>query len=100
MTFTELENSYCSGRKNFEQHYAGRWAAKEAVMKALGTGWISGLTWTDIEVVNQSGGKPSIQLHDGAANIAKKLGIQEIQISITHCADYAVAFAIALADNT
>lgn len=96
MVFTDLENQYCSSRKNSNQHYAGRWAAKEAVLKALGTGWISGIAWTDVEVVNQSGGKPIINLHNGANKIANNLGINEIQISITHCEAYAVAFAIAL----
>ncbi|MDR1053243.1 MAG: holo-ACP synthase [Planctomycetaceae bacterium] len=99
MVFTELENQYCSDRKNSSQHYAGRWAAKEAVMKALGTGWVAGLAWTDIEVVNQSGGKPIINLHNGATKIANQLGIIEIQISITHCESHAVAFAIALGNR-
>jgi holo-[acyl-carrier protein] synthase len=96
LVFTDLENQYCSGNKNSNQHYAGRWAAKEAVLKALGTGWISGISWTDVEVVNQSGGKPIINLHNNTNEIAKNLGINEIQISITHCESYAVAFAIAL----
>jgi holo-[acyl-carrier protein] synthase len=99
MVFTELEDQYCSDRKNSNQHYAGRWAAKEAVMKALGTGWVAGLAWTDIEVVNQSGGKPIINLHNGATKIANQLGIIEIQISITHCESHAVAFAIALGNR-
>jgi holo-[acyl-carrier protein] synthase len=96
MVFTDLENQYCSDHKNSTQHYAGRWAAKEAVLKALGTGWISGISWTDVEVANQSGGKPIINLHNGAKKIANNLGINEIQISITHCESYAVAFAIAI----
>ncbi|MDR0391258.1 MAG: holo-ACP synthase, partial [Planctomycetaceae bacterium] len=90
MVFTDLENQYCSDRKNSNQHYAGRWAAKEAVLKALGTGWVSGVAWTDVEVVNQAGGKPTINLHNGTNEIAKKLGINEIQISITHCESHAV----------
>jgi holo-[acyl-carrier protein] synthase len=96
MVFTQSENQYCSDHKNSQQHYAGRWAAKEAVMKALGTGWVAGLAWTDIEVVNQFGGKPIINLHNGAAKIAQQLNINEIQISITHCESHAVAFAIAI----
>ncbi|MDR2346321.1 MAG: holo-ACP synthase [Planctomycetaceae bacterium] len=98
MVFTDTENKYCSEHKNSNQHYAGRWAAKEAVMKALGTGWITGLTWTDIEIINQIGGKPIIKLHNGATQIADSLGIDEIQISITHCESHAVAFAIAVGE--
>ena len=95
--FTEEEFRYCSGRKIAEQHFAGRWAAKEAVLKALGTGWAAGLTWTDVEVVIQTGGKPTIRLHQGAAQKAAELGITEVLISISHCKSYATATAIAAA---
>ena len=94
--FTEAEVRYCSGKKIAEQHFAGRWAAKEAVLKALGTGWTAGILWTDAEVVIQPGGKPTICLHRGAAQKATELGITEVLISISHCKTYATATAIAV----
>ncbi|MDR2116180.1 MAG: holo-ACP synthase [Planctomycetaceae bacterium] len=94
--FTEREVQYCTDRKSSDQHFAGRWAAKEAVLKALGTGWISGIAWTDVEVINESGGVPRVYLHGGAAQIAGEKQISEIQISISHCKSHAVAFAVAL----
>ncbi len=94
--YTEQEIRYCANRKTADQHFAGRWAAKEAVLKALGTGWISGIAWTDVEVAHAEGGRPIILLHGGAAKVAQKRGIQEIQISITHCKSHAVAFALAV----
>jgi len=94
--YTPTEIEYCRPRKAFAQHYAGRWAAKEAVLKTLGTGWARGIKWTDIELVNRQGGKPEIRLHDAAASVAAELEIVEIQISISHCHAYAVAFATAI----
>jgi len=96
--YTEEEFRYCSGRKIAEQHFAGRWAAKEAVLKALGTGWATGISWTDVEVVIQPGGKPIIRLNKGAAQKASELGITEVLISISHCKSYATATAIAVGD--
>ena len=94
--YTENEIAYCSGRKAANQHYAGRWAAKEAVLKALGTGWAHGIQWTDIEVVNQQGGKPLIVLSGRAEEISCQQGIHEMMISISHCRHYATAYATAL----
>jgi holo-[acyl-carrier protein] synthase len=96
--FTEHEIQYCIDRKNSDQHFAGRWAAKEAVLKALGTGWISGIAWTDVEVFNENSGKPQIKLHGGAKKIATEKKITEIQLSISHCKSHAIAFAIAKID--
>ncbi len=95
--YTAGEIDYCSGRKAGTQHYAGRWAAKEAVLKSLGTGWAHGIQWTEVEVVNQQGGKPNIVLSGKAKQISEQLGIQEIMISISHCRSYAVAYATAIA---
>jgi holo-[acyl-carrier protein] synthase len=95
--YTPAEIGYCSPRRARTEHYAGRWAAKEAVLKALGTGWSRGIQWTDVEVYNQPGGQPIIRLHHRAAEIADQSGIDRILISITHCRHYAVAFATALA---
>jgi len=94
--FTPHEIAYCSVRKAATQHYAGRWAAKEAVLKALGTGWAKGITWTDVEVRNEPGGQPRIVLGGGAREIADQLGIGDVLISISHCRTHATAFAIAL----
>lgn len=94
--YTQTEIEYCSERKAATQHYAGRWAAKEAVLKAIGTGWIKGITWRDVEVANQFGGKPVIHLSGGALESAQRRGIEEIQISISHCRSHAVAYALAL----
>lgn len=94
--FTPTEIRYCQGRKHSMEHYAGRWAAKEAILKCLGTGWSKGISWTDLEVVNDLGGAPRVVLAGTAADIAQNLGIREIMISISHCRAYAVAYALAL----
>ena len=98
--YTEDEISYCAPRKAANQHYAGRWAAKEAVLKALGTGWAHGIQWTDVEVVNAPGGKPSIVLTGVALEISQKQGIAEMMISISHCREYATAYATAISAAT
>ena len=94
--FTEEEVRYCTGRKVADQHFAGRWAAKEAVLKSFGTGWISGISWRDVEVVIAPSGKPTIRLHCGALQKAEDLGIAEVFISISHCKSYATATAVAV----
>jgi holo-[acyl-carrier protein] synthase len=94
--YTEDEIRYCQRRKEYLQHYAGRWAAKEAVMKTLGTGWARGVGWRDIEVCSSRSGRPSICICGGAKEIAVTLGISEILITISHCRAYATATAIAL----
>jgi holo-[acyl-carrier protein] synthase len=94
--FTPHEVEYCSARKASTQHYAGRFAAKEAVLKALGTGWARGIHWRDIEVRNEIGGRPRIALGGGARELCEKLGIAEMLISISHCRTHATAYALAL----
>ena len=94
--FTPLEIEYCGGRKSAIQHYAGRWAAKEAALKALGTGWSRGIKWTDMEVANLMGGKPELKIHGVANEIATEMGIREMQISISHCRSFAVAYVVAI----
>jgi len=94
--FTPLEIEYCGGRKSATQHYAGRWAAKEAALKALGTGWSRGIKWTDMEVANLMGGKPELKIHGVANEIATEMGIREMQISISHCRSFAVAYVVAI----
>ena len=94
--YTEYEYEYCSARKAATQHYAGRWAAKEAVLKAMGTGWARGIRWRDIEVRNERGGRPHISLGGGARDVCERLGICEVLISISHCRTHATATALAL----
>ena len=94
--YTECEYEYCSSRKAATQHYSGRWAAKEAVLKAMGTGWARGIRWRDIEVRNDSGGQPRIALGGGAREVCEQLGIGEMLISISHCRTHATACAVAL----
>lgn len=94
--FTPDEIAYCSRHQIPDQHYAGRWAAKEAVLKVLGTGWAKGIQWTDVEVVRDAAGAPSIRLENRAAEIAKELKIRSVLISISHCKAFATAFAIGI----
>ena len=94
--FTDAENAYCSrGKRRLADHYTGRWAAKEAVFKALGTGWSAGMSWRDIEILNEPGGKPFVNLTGAVAELVRSKNIEEIQITISHCGSHAVAFAIA-----
>ena len=94
--YTPLEIEYCRSRRMATQHFAGRWAAKEAVLKAVGTGWRKGISWRDIEVRNGPGGRPQAFLKVGTQEIAEKMGIHCILVSISHCRSHATAFAIAL----
>jgi holo-[acyl-carrier protein] synthase len=96
--FTDEEIRYCQQRKEYIQHYAGRWAAKEAVMKTLGTGWTRGVGWRDIEVCSQKSGQPLLAIRGGARDVADQLGIREILITISHCRAYATATAVAVGD--
>ncbi len=93
--YTPEEIRYCQNRKQATQHFTGRWAAKEAILKALGTGWIKGISWRDAEILNEPSGKPIAVLHGGARQQAKRLGIDEVQVSISHCRTHATAFAVA-----
>jgi holo-[acyl-carrier protein] synthase len=94
--YTENEIRYCE-RKGQGKYlsYAGRFAAKEAVMKALGRGWGSKVGWGDIEVLPAAGGKPEVYLRDKASVLARELKIENFSLSITHTKDYALAYVIA-----
>jgi len=94
--YTPHEIQYCQARKESTQHFAGRWAAKEAVLKALGTGWVRGISWRDVEVRTETSGRPSILLRGGARAVCDQLGITEVLISISHCRSHATAYALAL----
>jgi holo-[acyl-carrier protein] synthase len=94
--YTPLEIHYCQNRKQATQHFTGRWAAKEAILKALGTGWRRGIGWCDIEIHNEPGGKPVVAVRGGVQEVVEQLGVAEIQVSISHCRTHATAIAIAL----
>jgi len=92
--FTAGEMRYCDSKANRVERYAARFAAKEAAMKALGTGWNHGVTWRDIEVVRAPGGRPTLTFHGKAAEFAAKLGTKHIAISLSHTAEQAIAHVI------
>ncbi|MCE9584966.1 MAG: holo-ACP synthase [Planctomycetes bacterium] len=92
--FTSEEVRYCSAKARPSQSFAARFAAKEAVMKMLGTGWSNGVRWRDIEVRRGKGGPPAIQLYGVAAKRAETMGIQRIHLSITHSGDLAIVHVI------
>ena len=92
--FTEAEMLYCDSKANRMERYAGRFAAKEAAMKAIGTGWRGGVAWTDFEVQRRPGGRPAIVFHGIAAELASKLGVKNASLSITHTKDTAMAQVI------
>ena len=92
--YTEAEIAYVERKANRFERYAGRFAAKEAGMKALGTGWRGGLGWQDLEVINLPSGRPTLQLHRRAAEIAEKMGAVNIALSITHTSVQALAMVI------
>jgi holo-[acyl-carrier protein] synthase len=92
--FTPLERQYCQGKKREMEHLAGRFAAKEAVLKVLGTGWSGKISWQDIEVSNAPGGQPVVSLFGECARVAAELGIRKVLLSISHTGDWATASAI------
>ena len=97
--FTPTEQAYAESNKDGMQKLAGRFAAKEAVLKLMGTGWRGKIAWTDIEVVNNAVGQPVVGLSGEVEKIADKLGIKHISVSITHTANFAIASAVALAES-
>jgi len=94
--FTDAEIAYCQKNRAHTQHYTGRWCAKEAILKALGTGWSGGILWRDMEILNKPGGAPYVTLKGATAEIAEKMGIAEVLISISHCESVATATAVAI----
>jgi len=92
--FTEGEIRYCESKAGRFESYAARFAAKEAGMKALGTGWNHGVRWRDIEVVRPKGQRPTLQFHGQAGVIAARLGAKNIALSLTHTAEQALAHVI------
>jgi holo-[acyl-carrier protein] synthase len=92
--YTLDEVAYCEKFKNKYERYAGRFAVKEAAMKALGTGWSSGVRWVDLEVVRMRSGRPTLALKGEAKKIADAMGVKNIAVSITHTGEQAFAQVI------
>ena len=92
--FTAGEIRYCDSKANRVERYAARFAAKEAAMKALGTGWNHGVRWRDCEVVRAPGGRPTIVFHGKAGEFAAKLGVKNAALSLTHTSQQAFAQVI------
>jgi holo-[acyl-carrier protein] synthase len=98
--YTPEEIKYCQNRKQATQHFTGRWAAKEAILKAIGTGWRKGISWRDMEIRNEPGGKPTVGIRGGVKDVVEQLGITDIHVTISHCRSHATATAIAVGNET
>ena len=94
--FTPQEVEFCSSRKATTQHYTANWAAKEAVLKALGTGWTGGIEWRDIELRDLSSGQPTVRLAGRARELCEQKRVGEILVSAAHCRTHATAYALAI----
>jgi holo-[acyl-carrier protein] synthase len=92
--YTAGEIKYCDSKANRVERYAARFAAKEAAMKALGTGWSHGVRWRDCEVVRMPGGRPAISFHGKAGEVASRLGVKNAALSLSHTAEQAIAQVI------
>jgi holo-[acyl-carrier protein] synthase len=92
--FTPEEIRYCESKANKTERYAGRFAAKEAAMKAIGTGWSRGVTWQDVEVQRVPGQRPTMAFHGKAAEFFRQLGASRAHLSITHTQESAMAQVI------
>ncbi len=92
--YTPAEIAYVERKANRWERYAARFAAKEAGMKAIGTGWRHGVRWQDFEVANLPSGKPTLRLHGVAAHVADKLGVRNVSLSLTHTAELGMAHVI------
>jgi holo-[acyl-carrier protein] synthase len=92
--YTPREIAYVERKANKFERYAARFAAKEAGMKAIGTGWRRGVTWQDFEVANLASGRPTLLLHGVAAEVARQLGVVNSSLSMTHTAEYGMAFVV------
>ncbi|HWC97427.1 MAG TPA: holo-[acyl-carrier-protein] synthase [Candidatus Sulfopaludibacter sp.] len=92
--YTPAEIAYVERKANRFERYAARFAAKEAGMKAIGTGWRHGVRWQDFEVANLPSGKPTLRFHGVAARFAEQLGVRNVALSITHTAQLGMAHVI------
>jgi holo-[acyl-carrier protein] synthase len=96
---TPEEWSYVQSHKDFIPRLAGRFAAKEAILKVLGTGWRGGIAWRDMEILNDQAGCPHVTLTGECARIAESAGLTRVLVSITHTTNYAAATALGVADS-
>lgn len=94
--YTEREVRYCQSRRHATEHFASRWAAKQAILKAMNVGWNSGISWTDIEIRIREDGRPQVMVRGAAKEIARRREVADILIAVSHCRTYATAYAIAL----
>jgi holo-[acyl-carrier protein] synthase len=92
--FTDAEIHYCDSKVNRAERYAARFAAKEAALKAIGTGLRMGISWREVEVTRQPGGRPTITFHGVAAEFASKLGAKHAHLSLSHTKEHAIAYVI------
>lgn len=92
--FTAAEIAYCEPKANSAERFAARFAAKEAALKAIGTGLHYGISWQDVEVTRQPGGRPTISFHRNAADFFRKLGARRAHLSLSHTAEHAIAYVI------
>lgn len=97
--FTEREREYCQKQKRAAIHYAARFAAKEAISKAFGTGIGKDVGWRDLEILRKLSGEPEVQLHGQARDFAEQKGVGDIKISLTHAEHYAAANAVILSQD-
>ncbi|MGF1583614.1 MAG: holo-ACP synthase [Gemmataceae bacterium] len=98
--YTPSEIRYCHANRDSTERFAGRWAAKEAILKCLGTGWRNGIAWTDMEIRNDPTGAPHVYVSGVAREHALEQGISKILISISHCRAYATAYAMGVTGST
>src|SRR5271163_3501002 len=94
--YTEREIRYCQARKHAIEHFAARWAAKEAILKAMGTRRSHGIAWTNIEVRHTQDGRSQVMVCGAAREMAVERGIGDILVSVSHCRTYATAYALAI----
>jgi holo-[acyl-carrier protein] synthase len=97
--FTATEQAYAEAKRDGIDKLAGRFAAKEAILKLMGTGWRGKIAWTDIEIANNPSGQPEVALSGEVKKLAERLGIEHISVSITHTANFAIASAVALSEK-
>jgi holo-[acyl-carrier protein] synthase len=92
--FTDAEIKYCDSKVNKAERYAARFAAKEAALKAIGTGLHHGISWREVEVTRMPGGRPTIAFHGVAAGFAAKLGMKRAHLSLSHTREHAIAYVV------
>ena len=92
--FTDNEIRYCESKQNKVERYAARFAAKEAALKAIGTGWRRGVSWTEVEVTREPSGRPTMTFHGVAGEFAAKLGVKRAHVSLSHTVEHAIAQVI------